>query len=130
MRYRPSGAVMFDEANLNADPERGTRQKISEPKTPYHHSYSASHESDASHSAESEEDEPICLTALTQRIEQHQQQSGKHCLIWRTVRTEHVTEHREQFEAKRKAHYNEFQSVKDLLAKKGNLSDEDESGSE
>jgi hypothetical protein len=109
---KPSGAVMFDEANLNADPERGTRQKISEPKTPYHHSYSASHESDASHSAESEEDEaPICITALTQRIEQHQQQ----------------TEHREQFEAKRKAHYNEFQSVKNLLAKKGNLSDESDS---
>jgi hypothetical protein len=81
--YRPSGAVMFDEANLNADPERGTRQKISEPKTPYHHSYSASHESDASHSAESEEDEaPICITALTQRIEQHQQQTGN-CLIWK-----------------------------------------------
>lgn len=71
---------MFDEANLNADPLRGTRQKIDEPKTPYHHSYSASH-SESDVSAESEEEVPICVTDLTARIEQHQQQTGNY-LIW------------------------------------------------
>ncbi len=79
---------MFDEANLNADPERGTRQKIDEPKTPYHHSYSPSHESEASQSvsceSEDEPDVPLSGTALhhlTARMEEHQQQTGN-CLIW------------------------------------------------
>ncbi len=76
---------MFDEANLNADPERGTRQKIDEPKTPYHHS-SCSHDS-ASVESEDEGEVPISLHDLTARIELHQQQTGN-CLIWQCTRTD------------------------------------------
>jgi len=81
---------VFDEANLNEDLERGTRQKIDEPKTPYHHSYSPSHESDASASqsasceSEDEPDVPLsgaALHHLAARMEEHQQQTGNY-LIW------------------------------------------------
>lgn len=124
-------SLQWDEATLQThDDERGKRQKIDEPKTPF--AYSVDHDGSGS---DAEETPAFSHAAAASGLESQlaaleaRQANGQRIMTRRKVLTiQDVSEHnsdddsapqatpptapRTQFELKRKAHYNEFSRVK------------------
>ena len=93
--------IQWDEETIKEhDKERGTRMKIDEPKTPFHYLDEAE--------CDEEEKEHGAL--------EHDAVSEKLAKI----------EKKQQFEARRKAHYNEFQMIQQLRAQMQDEDDEDD----
>jgi len=115
--------LVWDEANLEeTSKERGTRQKIDEPDTPYHHpgDYSVSSDSERQEEwSEDSKDESITKHSVWDQLqlkleeEKKLQDEGNELVVpgW-----QEKEEKRKKFIEKRKTHYNEGQKWKEMKA--------------
>uniref|UniRef100_A0A0G4F9G3 Protein phosphatase inhibitor 2 n=1 Tax=Chromera velia CCMP2878 TaxID=1169474 RepID=A0A0G4F9G3_9ALVE len=100
---KKSAGVKFDEAVIaEHDKERGTRQKIIEPKTPFHYASEDGQDQEAS----SSNGGAVCPKDLANKLNDHAKKAA--------------------FEEKRKAHYNEYEAVKAMKAKMAAGDDDDD----
>lgn len=123
------GHLKWDEAKIQEhDQLRGTRQKIDEPNTPYHHNYDSGSETDGSHNAKQEKSTAIDFTHLSNKLEAA-------VAAKETVVTDDDDDEDKkaqelkalEFKEHRKRHYNEMELVRKFRAQHpGGLSDEDE----
>eukprot|EP01121_Diplochlamys_sp_Union-15-3_P005218 TRINITY_DN1554_c0_g1_i6.p1 TRINITY_DN1554_c0_g1~~TRINITY_DN1554_c0_g1_i6.p1 ORF type:complete len:173 (+),score=57.25 TRINITY_DN1554_c0_g1_i6:69-521(+) len=119
--------IVWDEQNLKeTEAAKDSKMKITEPKTPYNHDYSASEDSSASATPTKSPVSPRKgenngntgvienqWDELQKKIEEQKekQDSGESLVNFKTEEDK-----KKEFERKRKQHYNEFIVAKKLLA--------------
>jgi protein phosphatase inhibitor 2 len=69
-KHKKKKDLKWDEAKiLEHDQLRGTRMKIEEPNTPYHHNYDSGSETDGSHSAKHEKESQLSWDHLQNKLD-------------------------------------------------------------
>jgi protein phosphatase inhibitor 2 len=69
-RKKKSGVLKWDEAKIQEhDLLRGTRMKIEEPDTPYHHNYDSGSETDGSHNANKNPENQLSWDHLQNKLD-------------------------------------------------------------
>ncbi|CAM9271636.1 unnamed protein product [Chrysoparadoxa australica] len=136
-RSKTREGIKWDEETIaEHDKLRGTRQKINEPSTPYHYMMQpqADGNSDgdsvggasavAQNEADAEDSLRVVMKEVQARLPSDEQLSKERAARWDSEEGSQSSHHEDAFTAKRAAHYNEFQMMKQWREKHERL-DED-----
>ena len=137
---KKKAGLKWDEAKIQEhDLLRGTRMKIDEAETPYHHAYDSGSETDGSHNANKQPDNQISWDHLQNKLDAaaaardaYPSSPSSHGANTDVDEEEEERRKKEikalEFREHRKRHYNEMELVRRFRAAHGNklVDDEDE----
>ena len=130
--------LKWDEEKIKEhDKERGTRMKIDEPDTPYHHNYDSGSETDGSHRSHerNEKKGALDMTHLQNKLDAHVAAKAQVCpnspgaSLGSADEEERAKELKAlEFKEHRKRHYNEMEMVRRFRMQHANDDDDDDDG--